>query len=225
MYFFMSYVVFVEAVGYASLLTEALLATPQLVKNYQSKSTLGLSQSMVLLWAAGDLFKLGYFLFKAVPIQFVVCGVIQITVDSLILAQISIYSPSRRRNLSRDEYKCTESLTRHSEGKSKAWSTTQSNCMRGRERYWWWNSLHLLRYHLCFIFASCVDDGRWLRWLCTLSLSPLLSLKRAYAHSGERMKNEKSWETQNAMPLMAGSVIQVTNFTLKMTRLSTLRVQ
>ena len=120
MYFFMSYVVFVEAVGYASLLTESLLATPQLVKNYNSKSTIGMSHSMVLLWAGGDLFKLGYFIVKAVPIQFVVCGVIQITVDTLILAQISIYSPSRRRNSPRDEYKCTGSLTRHSEGKSKA---------------------------------------------------------------------------------------------------------
>lgn len=130
MYVFMSYVVFVEAVGYASLLTEALLATPQLVKNYRSKSTVGMSQSMVLLWAGGDIFKLGYFLIKAVPIQFVVCGVIQITVDSLILAQISIYSPSRRRNLSRDEYKCTESLTRHSETKSKAWVDTQGSEMQ-----------------------------------------------------------------------------------------------
>lgn len=121
MYFLMSYVVFVEAIGYASLLTEAFLATPQLVKNYHSKSTIGMSHSMVLLWAGGDIFKLGYFIVKAVPVQFVVCGVIQITVDTLILAQISIYSPSRRRNSPRgDEYKCTESLTRHSEGKSKA---------------------------------------------------------------------------------------------------------
>lgn len=92
MYFLVHCKIFVEAVGYASLLTEAFLAVPQLIKNYNSKSTIGMSQSMVLLWAAGDLFKTSYFIVKHVPMQFIVCGVIQVTVDLMILAQISIYS-------------------------------------------------------------------------------------------------------------------------------------
>ena len=93
MYFLASCPIFVEAIGYTSLLTEASLAVPQLIKNYNFKSTVGMSQSMVLLWAAGDLFKTSYFIVKEnVPIQFVVCGVIQATVDLMILAQVSLYS-------------------------------------------------------------------------------------------------------------------------------------
>ena len=88
----MDNVLFVETTGYASLLTEALLAVPQLLKNYVNKSTVGMSYLMVLLWAGGDLFKTVYFLVKQVPLQFVVCGVIQVTIDMLIMAQVSLYS-------------------------------------------------------------------------------------------------------------------------------------
>src|SRR5688572_12622871 len=89
MYLFMDNVLFVETLGYASLLTEALFAVPQLLKNYNDKSTVGMSYLMVLLWMGGDLFKTGYFIAKQVPAQFVVCGVIQVTIDTLILAQVS----------------------------------------------------------------------------------------------------------------------------------------
>ena len=100
MYLLISHTIFVETVGYASLLTESCLAVPQLIKNHTSKSTLGMSKTMVLLWAAGDLFKTSYFIVKKVPLQFIVCGVIQVTVDVLILIQVSIYS--RRRTQGRD---------------------------------------------------------------------------------------------------------------------------
>lgn len=35
-------VVYIESLGYAALLTEAMLAIPQLVKNYRNKSTEGM---------------------------------------------------------------------------------------------------------------------------------------------------------------------------------------
>ena len=57
MYIFMDYVLFVEFVGYLSLMTEALLGFPQLVKNFNNKSTIGMSLTMVLLWTGGDLFQ------------------------------------------------------------------------------------------------------------------------------------------------------------------------
>lgn len=104
MYLFMDNVLFVETLGYASLLTEALLAVPQLLKNYNDKSTVGMSYLMVLLWMGGDLFKTGYFIAKQVPAQFVVCGVIQVTIDTLILAQVSIYSkPSEESRKKRED--------------------------------------------------------------------------------------------------------------------------
>lgn len=91
MYFFMDVTWFVESVGYASLLTESCLAMPQLYQNFRTRSTLGMSATMVLLWAGGDLFKTGYFVIKQVPMQFIVCGVIQVTVDLMILAQVALY--------------------------------------------------------------------------------------------------------------------------------------
>ena len=92
MYLLMDTGWFVESIGYASLLTEAVLAVPQLLQNLRSHSTVGMSASMVLLWAGGDLFKTGYFVIKQVPMQFITCGIIQVTVDLLILAQVALYS-------------------------------------------------------------------------------------------------------------------------------------
>ena len=92
MYLLMDTSWFVESLGYASLMTEACLAMPQLLRNHRNRSTVGMSVHMVLGWAAGDLFKTGYFLIKQTPMQFIVCGIIQVTVDLLILAQVSIYS-------------------------------------------------------------------------------------------------------------------------------------
>lgn len=95
MYLFMHVSWFVESVGYASLMTEACLAVPQLYQNYRTHSTIGMSATMVLLWAGGDLFKTGYFVIKQVPMQFIVCGIIQVTVDLLILAQVALYPSSK----------------------------------------------------------------------------------------------------------------------------------
>lgn len=94
MYIFMDYIIFVEFVGYLSLTTEALLGFPQLVKNFNNKSTIGMSLTMVMLWTGGDLFKTGYFFLNGVPKQFIVCGIIQVSIDLAILAQVSIYHPS-----------------------------------------------------------------------------------------------------------------------------------
>lgn len=41
-YFFVGYTVYVELLGFASLLTEAMLGLPQFYDNYVSKSTLGM---------------------------------------------------------------------------------------------------------------------------------------------------------------------------------------
>lgn len=97
MYLFMDVVWFVESVGYASLMTEACLAVPQLFQNYRTHSTIGMSATMVLLWAGGDLFKTGYFVIKQVPMQFIVCGIIQVTVDLLILAQVALYPSDKKK--------------------------------------------------------------------------------------------------------------------------------
>lgn len=46
---------------------------------------------MVVMWTCGDVFKTLYFLFREAPIQFWICGCVQVTVDVLILLQVNIY--------------------------------------------------------------------------------------------------------------------------------------
>lgn len=91
MYLLIDQSYFVELVGFLAVFTEAMLGTPQLVKNFQHKSTEGMSISMVIMWTCGDIFKTLYFLFREAPLQFWVCGSIQVAVDVLILIQVYVY--------------------------------------------------------------------------------------------------------------------------------------
>ncbi|XP_063041818.1 solute carrier family 66 member 2 isoform X2 [Engraulis encrasicolus] len=84
--------VFVETLGFLAVFTEAMLGTPQLYCNYQNKSTEGMSIKMVLMWTSGDTFKTGYFLLTAAPVQFWICGLLQVCVDVAILFQVYYYS-------------------------------------------------------------------------------------------------------------------------------------
>ncbi|XP_040266503.1 solute carrier family 66 member 2-like [Bufo bufo] len=85
--------IFVEALGLVALLTEATLGLPQLLQNLRNKSTRGMSVQMVVLWTAGDCFKTLYFIIKATPAQFWLCGALQICLDALILLQVWFYNP------------------------------------------------------------------------------------------------------------------------------------
>ncbi|XP_044266704.1 solute carrier family 66 member 2 isoform X2 [Tribolium madens] len=91
MYVFIDKIIFVELMGFLAVFTEAMLGTPQLVKNFKSKSTEGMSVSMVIMWTCGDVFKTLYFLLREAPIQFWICGSVQVAVDVLILLQVYIY--------------------------------------------------------------------------------------------------------------------------------------
>ncbi|EFA04063.1 solute carrier family 66 member 2 isoform X2 [Tribolium castaneum] len=91
MYVFIDKIIFVELMGFLAVFTEAMLGTPQLVKNFKSKSTEGMSVSMVIMWTCGDIFKTLYFLLREAPIQFWICGSVQVAVDVLILLQVYIY--------------------------------------------------------------------------------------------------------------------------------------
>ena len=83
--------VYFEALGCAALVTEAGLGVPQLLKNRRTQSTAGLSVAMIYGWTLGDASKTLYFLKKGEPLQFVACGIIQITVDLVILCQVFTY--------------------------------------------------------------------------------------------------------------------------------------
>lgn len=46
---------------------------------------------MVMFWLSGDTFKTGYFIVRQAPVQFWLCGALQVLVDILILSQVVIY--------------------------------------------------------------------------------------------------------------------------------------
>ncbi|XP_042238515.1 solute carrier family 66 member 2-like isoform X2 [Homarus americanus] len=95
MYVFIDSIVFVETAGFVSVLTEAMLAVPQFYKNFVSKSTFGMSRQMVLMWLMGDTFKTIYFFLRSAPLQFFICGCLQIFIDIAVLGQCFIY---RKKN-------------------------------------------------------------------------------------------------------------------------------
>eukprot|EP00922_Rhytidocystis_sp_ex-Travisia-forbesii_P022579 GHVS01033051.1.p1 GENE.GHVS01033051.1~~GHVS01033051.1.p1 ORF type:complete len:585 (-),score=115.15 GHVS01033051.1:155-1909(-) len=76
-----------EIIGYTSLLTDAVLPLPQIVRMAQRRCTYGVSGSLLLCWLAGDLYKAIYFFFVSpdVPIQFKICGVLHLAQDALII--------------------------------------------------------------------------------------------------------------------------------------------
>ncbi|NXN46022.1 PQLC1 protein, partial [Rhinoptilus africanus] len=83
---------FVETLGFLAVFTEAMLGVPQLYRNYQNRSTEGMSVKMVLMWTSGDTFKTVYFILNQAPFQFSICGLLQVFVDIAILLQVYLYS-------------------------------------------------------------------------------------------------------------------------------------
>ena len=94
-YFLINVSSFIETLGFLAVFVEAMLGMPQFLKNYQNKSTQGMSKVMVLMWTSGDLFKTGYFLVKDAPTQFKVCGFLQVCVDLSILGQVMWYGKAQ----------------------------------------------------------------------------------------------------------------------------------
>ncbi|XP_026555264.1 PQ-loop repeat-containing protein 1 isoform X2 [Pseudonaja textilis] len=84
--------IFVESLGFLAVFIEAMVGIPQLYRNYQNRSTEGMSVKMVLMWTSGDTFKTVYFLLNQAPFQFSVCGLLQVFVDMAILLQVYFFS-------------------------------------------------------------------------------------------------------------------------------------
>ncbi|XP_014286884.1 solute carrier family 66 member 2 isoform X3 [Halyomorpha halys] len=87
----LDFIIYVEILGFLALFMEAMLAVPQLVKNFKSKSTEGMSILMVLMWTVGDVFKTTYFILREAPAQFWLCGGLQVLIDITILGQVWLY--------------------------------------------------------------------------------------------------------------------------------------
>ena len=113
--------VITELMGSLALMTESTLGMPQLLQNYRAHSASGLSVEMMLAWLLGDAFKAFYFYRIGAPYQFIVCGLVQLTVDVLLGLQILTYprrigAPARILPFSHDSSSSTSVLS--SEGNS-----------------------------------------------------------------------------------------------------------
>ncbi|XP_055892102.1 solute carrier family 66 member 2-like isoform X2 [Biomphalaria glabrata] len=90
-YIFLNSVIYVELLGFMAVFTEAMLGAPQFLRNYQKKSTLGMSRKMVGFWTCGDCFKTVYFILREAPAQFWICGMLQVSIDISIFLQVFFY--------------------------------------------------------------------------------------------------------------------------------------
>lgn len=90
-YFLSSVSIYVETLGFMAVFTEAMLGSPQFYHNFRNKSTQGMSVKMVMFWLSGDLFKTGYFFVNEAPVQFWICGILQVSIDIAILSQVVYY--------------------------------------------------------------------------------------------------------------------------------------
>lgn len=91
---------FMETIGFLAVFTEAMLGelikitstskhstivsihvqtgAPQFIRNYKNKSTHGMSFLMVIMWMIGDVYKTTYFILRLAPMQFWICGMLQV---------------------------------------------------------------------------------------------------------------------------------------------------
>ncbi|CAD6884808.1 unnamed protein product [Tilletia controversa] len=79
------------ALGFYALGLEALLPLPQMLANYRAQSLAGLSPVLIAAWLGGDMAKTVYFVYQSSPPQFLVCGLIQLSIDLVICYQAYIY--------------------------------------------------------------------------------------------------------------------------------------
>ena len=49
------------------------------------------SVKMVIMWLSGDIFKTAYFVLRKAPVQFWLCGILQVGLDISILSQVIYY--------------------------------------------------------------------------------------------------------------------------------------
>ena len=67
-----------------------------MIKNFTQKNVEGVSLFLIFTWFIGDFSKTLYFVAFQQPLQFTLCGSVQLTVDLIILGQLIVY---RKRDI------------------------------------------------------------------------------------------------------------------------------
>jgi len=91
-FLFNDFILYVEFIGTAALMTESVLGVPQALSNYQQRDASAVSYGLIGGWYLGDSVKTIKFILEGEPIQFLMCGMIQIFVDTVIVFQMVLYS-------------------------------------------------------------------------------------------------------------------------------------
>jgi hypothetical protein len=84
--------IYVETIGFSGVALEAAVPGFQVFRNFRNRSVKGFSELVLLVWFTGDICKIGYHLYFGNPIQFVLCGIVQVTFDLILFYQFYKYS-------------------------------------------------------------------------------------------------------------------------------------
>jgi len=99
---------FVELLGFLALGIESTVPMPQAWQNFQYQSVAGFSPLILFTWFFGDSFKTFYYTHTGAPLQFILCGIAQLTVDSIVVLQFVFYDRKLREMLGLDTSGLTE---------------------------------------------------------------------------------------------------------------------
>jgi len=83
--------IFLEIIGYISTAIDVVLGLPQIYTNYKIKNCNSLSTVMIGAFLIGDTFRTYYYILTKSPFQFILCGILQITINIIIMCQIIYY--------------------------------------------------------------------------------------------------------------------------------------
>ncbi|KAL1924074.1 uncharacterized protein VTP21DRAFT_7109 [Calcarisporiella thermophila] len=86
----------VELLGAIGLSFEAAVPIPQALSNYSRRSVEGFSAMIAASWIFGDCFKTIYYITSGAPRQFIAAGLVQVSLDFVILGQFLLYSRQLR---------------------------------------------------------------------------------------------------------------------------------
>lgn len=82
---------YVETIGFLGVALEAAVPAFQVLRNFLNQSVKGFSELVLLVWFTGDVCKIGYHLYFNNPMQFVICGIVQVVFDTTLFYQFDKY--------------------------------------------------------------------------------------------------------------------------------------
>ncbi len=90
---------YVELLGFLSSSLEVALLLPQIIDNYNYKTTENLSNILVACFILGDSIKAYYFVVSNAPSQFLLGAILQVVLDFVLVSQVFIYRHNKVKGI------------------------------------------------------------------------------------------------------------------------------